>query len=813
MFSNSNKNILTILFLIIVNFAFAQNKISGKIVDADTQNPIEFCLIKSLNPNDSLPKGGATTNEKGEFTLNTSLTEKVLIKVEFIGYQKTYFGPFTIIKGQNLDLGLLLLPSLVVKTQEIVVKGEKEDIQFSLEKKVFNTDKNITSAGGTAIDALKNVPSVSVDNDGNVSLRGNNQVIIYINGKPTSASDNNAEAILGQLPASSIESIEVITNPGARFDAQGMAGIINIKLKEDVKKKPFSGQINAGVGTREKYNTSISLNFNVKKLSISTNYTLRHNPLFTKGTNDRITTLPDTSYNYYQSTYGIASQNAHSGRLGLDYSFNKFNTTQFSSLLSSGTNPFPESSNYNFFYPNNKPLYSINRSNKTNTKTTNVELSLNHKKTFDKVGKELNIGSSYSYTQSLINGNYSQDKFDSLGNKENYLFNQLLNSDNKTQLSSFQIDYILPLTNDRKIEFGTKATSRIIQNNFSLGLTPAVLGISNIGDQFNYHDEVLALYSQYSNTKKDNKFKYSLGVRAEQTLSNAKLNSEKNYNYTNNYLNLFPSAVLSYGINKGQDLQLNASRRINRPRSAQLNPYLDWNDFPYNIRKGNPELQPEYVYTSELSHILNKEKITFTSSVYFRQINNAVQYFRVIDSIGNSNLTFRNFKYGQNVGLEFIMKNNFNKWLDATTTLNVLRQKMLGEDVNGAEIIRKTPSWNIKTIINVKLPLGIFYQISGSYNAARVAAQGTFMPIYGIDMALKRDFLKDKKLSLTVNVSDIFNTRRMRIQTESTYFTQDIMRKRESQIGMFILTYKFGATDNKSKKADKSDPNSGGDMF
>lgn len=805
--------ILILFFLFTVDFAYSQNKIIGKILDADNLTPIEFCLIKSLNPNDSLPKGGSTTDDKGDFVLNTSLNDKVLIKVEFIGYQKTIFGPFTIIKGQVLDLGTLKLPALVVKTQEVVVKGEKEDIQFSLEKKVFNTDKNITSAGGTAIDVLKNVPSVSVDNDGNVSLRGNNQVIIYINGKPTSASDNNAEAILGQLPSSSIESIEVITNPGARFDAQGMAGIINIKLKEDLKKKPISGQINAGIGTREKYNTSVSLNFNMKKLSITSNYTFRHNPLFSQGSNDRNTYLPDTLYKYYQSTYGIASQNAQSGRLGLEYNFNKFNTTQFSSLYSYGTNPFPESSNYNFFFPNNTPMFSINRKNNSDTKSTNVEFSLNHKKIFDKPGKELNFGSSYSYTQGLSAGNYTQDKFDAMGNKENYLFNQVLNSDNKTHLTTFQIDYILPLENERKIEFGTKATSRVIQNDFNLGLAPEVLGVSKITDKFNYHDEVFAMYSQYSNTKKDNKFKYSFGLRAEQTLSNAKIESNKNYNYTNNYLSLFPSAVLSYGLAKGQDLQINASRRINRPRSAQLNPFLDWNDFPFNIRKGNPELQPEFVYTAEVSHILNKEKITFTSSVYFRQINNAVQYYRIIDTLGNSNLTFRNFKYGQNVGFEFIMKNNFTKWLDATTTVNILRQKVLGEDVTGATIERITPTWNVKSIVNIKLPFGVFYQISGNYNAAGVAAQGSFLPIYGIDMALKRDFLKDKKLSLTVNVSDIFDTRRMRIQTESTYFTQDIMRKRESQIGMFIITYKFGANDNKPKKVEKSEQNSGGDMF
>ena len=270
---------------------------------------------------------------------------------------------------------------------------------------------------------------------------------------------------------------------------------------------------------------------------------------------------------------------------------------------------------------------------------------------------------------------------------------------------------------------------------------------------------------------------------------------------------------MSYGLAKGQDLQINASRRINRPRSAQLNPFLDWNDFPFNIRKGNPELQPEFVYTAEVSHILNKEKITFTSSVYFRQINNAVQYYRIIDTLGNSNLTFRNFKYGQNVGFEFIMKNNFTKWLDATTTVNILRQKVLGEDVTGATIERITPTWNVKSIVNIKLPFGVFYQISGNYNAAGVAAQGSFLPIYGIDMALKRDFLKDKKLSLTVNISDIFDTRRMRIQTESTYFTQDIIRKRESRIGMLVLTYKFGANDNKPKKVEKSEQNSGGDMF
>jgi len=799
------KNNLSFLCAFLVSIsAYSQQvkiNITGTLVDEETSKPIEYAAINIISSPDSAKLGGTVANEKGEFIARVGANKKFWLKAMFIGYKTTFLGPFES-KNEDLQLGILKMKAIVFSSKEVVIAAEREDVQINVDKKVYSAEKNIASAGGNAVDLLNNIPSVAIDNDGNVTLRGSSQVMVFIDGKPSTASQNNAQAILSQIPASNIESVEVIANPGASFDAQGMAGIINIKLKNKVKKDETNGSITAGVGTRDKYNISGAINNNKGKLSTGLSYSFRHNPMYNKMTQYRLTSVSDTALN--QSSDGISKKSSHSARFSSDYTYNKLNNTSFTLLYSYSEDPYPEDVNI-LFSVQNVPSYNIVRKNFSNSFIHNIESGLSHKKTFEKAGKEVNFGISYSKVANATRGQYAQDKRDANNVSLNTPFSQTINGDLNTETGIANVDYVTVNSKNFKIETGVKATLRNISNNFNLNVLPAFKGNSYFGGDFTYQDQVYAAYGQLNNSATKNKLQFVAGLRAEQTFINT-------LNYNDAYLNFFPNLNTSYKLKTGNDIQLTVARRINRPRAAQLNPFLDWNDFPYTVRMGNPALRPEKVLNTELAYILTKEKITFTVTGYYRLITNSVQYYRIIDSIGNTNLTFRNFNNLNNSGLEVMSKNNFKKWFDITTTLNVFQASLKGIDPSGRDISFKTFTWNIKSMANLRLPKGINFQAIGNYNGKNVAGQGTVLPMYGVDMALKKDFLKNKALTVNLTVSDVFNIREFRLTGKTPYFEQDLMRKRESRIGFITVTYKFGKADNKSaKKVERqAEDNSGG---
>ncbi len=809
------KNLLLTFFTFCSLLSLGQEKpkgtISGFVVDRINQAPIEFCTIAIIKASDSTMVNGALADEKGTFTVTNLKNGEYLLRIEFIGYSKSYFGPVTINSNQNnINTGKIAIESEIKLADEVVITAEKPDMVIEIDKKVYNAEKNITSAGGTAADFLKNIPSVAIDNNGNLTLRGSGQVQIYIDGKATAISEGNAETLLSQIPANNVENVEIITNPGARYDAQGMAGIINIRLKKS-KKEELNGSASVGIGTRDKYNGSLSVNYTKNKWSFSTNYSYRYNPVFYKTTTAMQFSSPDTSYNRNQGSYGTSKLTANSGRLGIDYSYNKYNTTSFSGLYSYSTNPFPEDINYNFSQADNTPIYNVQRDNYSNSYISNTELGLSHRKTYNTPGKELYVAGSYSYVNNRSFGDFSQKRYNLDGSDANADYRQHLDGLIKTTVSSVQADFVQPLNENTRFETGVKGTSRIISNDYRLHTNPILNGFPGIDDIFKYNDEVAAAYAQVN--QKYSNLSYQLGLRGEQTWSNTSLQTS-NYKYSYNYFNLFPSGTFSYKQNDKNELQLSISRRINRPRSQPLNPYLDWLDYPYNIRMGNPELKPELIYNYELGYLLTKDKTTFTATAYYRQINNSIQYFRVVDSLGNTNLTFRNFDKAYNYGLELISKSNLAKWWDLTTTLNLYQTNLKGADIQG-DFTRSAFSWNVKMISNMKLPYDIAFQTIANYQAPSISAQGTIKAIYGIDVALKRDFLKKKQLVVAVNISDIFNIREFRMDSSNPEFNQVAYRKRESRIAMLVVTYKFGRGEAPKKKALKSDTgnDSGGDMY
>jgi iron complex outermembrane receptor protein len=779
--------------------------VKGVIKDENSKVPIEFCPVVLISASDSSIVNGAFTDETGFFEIQNIKEGSYFIKIENLGYTKKVI-PIQIL-DKNIDLSLITIAEETTKVDEVVVIGQKPDVVIDIDKKVYDTEKNITATGGTAVDVLKNIPSVSIDSDGNINLRGSSQVLLYIDGKPSVVSQDNAQNILNQIPASNIENIEIITNPSARYEAQGMAGIINIKLKKNKKEELFNGNASVGIGSRDKYNASLNLNFKKNKWNISTGYSYRYNPLFTKMTNHRENNTIDTAYTIDQSSYGNLKLASHTARLAVDYDWNKYNVTSVSGLYSSSISPFPEDYTYTFTTPTSIPIFDAKRTNYSNTDAANLEANVAHRKTFDKLGKEIYVGTSISNLKNDIMGDYRL--VNSYPNGVDSTFTQALNQQSTTRLITGQVDYMNRFTDSLKYETGLKFVERNFDNDYALGLIPAMNGVSVIKDVYTYNDQVMSAYAQLYHQL--GKLSYQVGLRAENTSLKSN-SSNANFVYASNYFNLFPSFSTLYKLNTQNDIQFSFSNRINRPRTAQVNPYLDWAEYPVNVRMGNPSLKPEIVYNFELAHLWTKERNTFTSTIYYRNINNTIQYYRVLDNNGYGNLTFKNFTTSSQVGIEFLSKYYATPWLDFTTTVNLLQSSIKG-DADAGLPSRNTFTWNVKLANSIRLPFNMAFQLIASYNAPSILAQGTIKEIYGVDVALKKDFLKNKRLTASLNVQDLFNTREMNIEASGTSFSQRTYRKRESQIVMFVLLYKFGSGDMGKKKPTKSegDMNQGGD--
>lgn len=784
-------------------------KVNGKITDVTSGQPLEFCALAILRLPDSSVVNGGLADETGGFEIAGLKNGSYVLRIDLMGYNRNKVSFDITDEQQIVSLPDVKLGSIARQLDEVEVVAEKPDVVIELDKKVYNAEKNITATGGSAIDVLKNIPSVGVDNNGNLNLRGNSQVLIYIDGKPTAIGDANAETILGQIPASNVDNVEIITNPGSRYDAQGMAGIINIRLKKS-KKETLNGNVSAGVGSRDKFNTAAAINYSKNKWGFSGSYAFRYNPLFQRMDSKRRTETNGLN----QSTRSTTTNQSNTGRIGIDYNHNNNAVTSLSGQYSYSTSPYPETSYYVFLDKNHSPDTIVHRNNLSNSYIHNGEFSLNHRKPLKKKGNEFYIGSSYSVikNRNYVDINSSQTTIADNNTTTKPL--QTLNADFINHLSSVQSDLTLQITEKTKVETGVKAAYRYFQNDYSRYTSVHTSNIdTNINDRFNYYDVVAAAYGQLGH--KGEKFNFQFGLRAEQAFTNAKL-EKSNYDYSYQYLNFFPSLATSYKIHKDGELQLSISRRINRPRFPQLNPYLDYMD-PYNVRRGNPELKPEYAYNYELAYIYNKPKSTITLTAYYRQITNAVQYFRIVDSTsGNSVLTFKNFDKNYNSGLEGIYKIQPFKFWDITNTLNLYQTSVKGTDVNGLLISRETFTWNGKIQSSMKLPYNFSFQLIGNYQAPSLNGQGKVWDIYFIDVALKKDFLKSKKLSMTANLSDIFNTREFVINTAGYGFRQDMKMKRESRILMVTLNYKFGKADAIPKKKAKSDSpgdSGGGDVY
>ncbi len=771
---------------------------------------------------------GAVTENNGEFNFEDLPLMGITVKISASGYSEKqipimFFDPSKMkqqsqpapggmpsMPSFDKDLGKVELKNNPTQLQGVIVTASVPTLKMDIDKKVFNVDKNIVSTGGTAVDVMRNVPSVQVDIDGNVKLR-NATPQIYIDGRPTTLT-------LDEIPADAIQSVEVITNPSAKYDASGgNAGILNIVLKKN-RKTGYNGNLTAGIDTRGGYSGGGSFNARQGKINFSANaFTHGHNNLAT-GTTDRYTYGTDPTHVYQTNTDRNNGMFVF-GRLGLDYYVSN-NTTLSAGIIKVHGDFHPSSDITTDSLDDAGNIFKYNDRSTTGPRSFNAtggQLSFMHN--FHREGEQLTFDGNYFSGKNTGNSNYITSNY--LGDKTfiGNSYEQQLSSGTNT-FSTLQSDYINPLSKNTKLEAGVRAQFRNTSNNndIYIGSTPGTLyKIANLTNNYKNTDNVFAAYSDIKSVIGKN-FGYELGLRAESSNYQGELtNTGQSFNHTYP-ISLFPSVFLSQKMKNNQELQLNYSRRINRPNFFQLIPYYDFSD-SLNITKGNPDLVPEFTNSLEFSYSKTfKGNNMLLVSVYYKHSTNLITRYLDTEVVNNQNLlvnTYMNANSSYSYGAEFTSVNNFTKWWNLTTNINVYQSKINTSNIPNSVSQDAILSWFGKLNNEFKLNHNFTIQLSGNYQSktnlpvsqnqgqmgppgmqAQSSSQGYIKPFWSVDVAVRKTFLKNQAAAVSLGMSDIFRTAsNEQISMSPGIFYQDYYRLNNPQLVRLTLSYRFGKMD------------------
>jgi outer membrane receptor protein involved in Fe transport len=768
-------------------------KLSARVIDANSTQAIEFATVSLFRmPKDTLI-GGIVTNANGSFELENLRPGKYKMVISFMGYKSLVIDTLVLRKLEERDLGNIALGSNEKVLREVTIETQQDMVKNTIDKKVFNAEKLAIANGGSANDVLTQVPTVSVDIDGNISLRGSGNVTILIDGRPSVMSGAGRAGVLSGIPASAIESVEVITNPSAKYDPDGMSGIINIVLKKN-KLQGTNGNASISAGTNNKYNGNISYNLRKKKVNIYTNYSFRYNERYGRGDVKRTTYMGDSAIYLIQKNNSDNLNRNHSAKVGMDYNASKLATFGFNATMNYENKTEQEKLVNNSVNESTQLASAFNRYTNNPSDGLSQDYNLNYRQKFKNPKQLLSVESNYSINNNFSNSMYQQENFwEDYHEIIPYWFYQNNRSNTDFSINSNTIDFESPLFKNGKIESGLKNTNREIDNDFysetfnnSVG---SFLADDSLNNRFVYNENIYAAYTSYGQTL--GKWSYKAGLRAEQANTKSTL-INNNTSFVNNYFNVFPTAFINRKINDKQEVQLNYGRRINRPGTRQLSPFTDYSN-PLILRVGNPYLNPEYTHNLELSYLYNHKKVNFSTTVFYRKTVDLIMRNISINSNNQTIVTFTNLGSSENMGIETVSRIELYKWWNITANLNGFQTVIQGTNQDG-EINTSNLSWNAKFLSNMLLKKGWSLQASGLYNARNIMAQGTILPMSQVDFALKKDVFKNKG-TFTLSVTDIFDQMRFRINTSGSNFSQEVERKRETRVATLTFNYRFGSGD------------------
>lgn len=812
--------LITLIFSVFSNALLAQpagagsmaGSVFGRVLDANSKKPIEFATVTLIAVRDSSIATGGISEQSGRFNIDDVKMGAYTVQISFIGFEITKIGPVRLNPkdGIKIDLGEVLLKPMINALEAAEVVEKREYMELLMDKRVFNVGENLGVTGGNATDVLETIPSIEVDADGAVSLRGSQNVTILIDGKPSSLTGSSRQAILEQLPAASIDRIEVITNPSAKYDADGMTGIINIVLKKN-KLSGFHGNVSISAATGDQYNGSLGLNYRTKKANVFANYAYRYADVFSKSTTDRTTFFPGPDLLLDQDEDGFNIRQSHNLNIGTDFYLNPSSTLSVGARLNFGGNTGEELLFNDQFYDDGAPLRYYTREGFEDSENFGYDLTAGWRNDF--------AGRDHFITADLQYGNSFSDNFtdiintdlDLLGLPVDDTFDFERNrSEDINETLTVQTDYSRPLKGEKgKIETGYKTIVRNIETGFfgeSLDndtdtFNPQV----DRNNDFRYSEAIHAVYASYG--RKINKFSLQGGLRAEQVYTRSDLLTTDE-RFRNDYFSLFPSAYATYSVTEKSDFSLSYSRRISRPGTRQLNPFPNYTN-ELNIFSGNPFLLPEYIHAMEAGYNLRRKKTTWLASVYLQDMSNVISRFNRVDTNGVNFGTWENIADVRSVGIELIANTEILPWWSLNVSGNGYRKQNNGTNLEGQ--LRNTAlSWSLRAMSSMKFKNGYNIQISGFYRAPEQFIQGDFSGFSFIDVSVKKSVLKNKG-SVTLNLRDAFDTREFNFSLVGPTFTQERYRKRESRNLFVTFSYNFGKLESgRDRRKGRSGAGEGG---
>lgn len=811
------KLFLLLSAFIVTNIIHAQtgnNSITGTVINADSKAPLEYATVTIFIIDQTKPLTGTTTDNTGSFTLPEIPAGQFTLVIENIGYS-TYTKKDLVIDKKNAIINLKNIALVQKKEtlQEVVVSSKTKLIENKIDKMVFNAEKDVSSQGGSATDLLKKVPQVSVDADGNVQLSGSSGIRFLINGKPSSAFGSNIADVLQSIPASQIKSIEVITSPGAKYDAQGLGGIINIILKKN-NTRGYNGNLSLSAGTRQENG---SLNLNVRKGNFGANAFVSGNkrlPSNSSSDNLRETMDGNTVSTLHQVNSSRFIRQGMQTGTGFDWTYKKYNSLtgnisfNFFKFSGSGNTDQVLQPDKNGIAPD-----VVTKFNSSNTfRFHNADASLNYKRTFKKEDQELEVSFNTSKGKDLTDAYNSQrlQPVDSLFYGTN--------SNNEATLSQSQIgiDYAQPLSEKVKLGFGTKASFDNVESNSNvLSYQPTsknYLPDAFLSNGLNYRQKVYAGYAELT-FPVAKLFDAKVGGRYERTVVNAWYSNAGNVNIPS-YNTFVPSVFLSKKIGEKQTVKLSVSRRINRPEYDDLNPFVNTND-PKNLYTGNPYLKPEIGYRYEVGYMRDLGKQGSISINLFRRIsNNDIQpYIRYYPSytVGDSVYTNVSVSSRENIGREENTGLNIFSDVHINAKFNVRGNVFLfyRHIINAIDIGATSNSFNYRFNLNTTYQINntLVAELFGNFNGPRNEAQGRYPSFTSYTFAMRKQFW-NKKGSLALTASNPFKENlEQKTLLRGPNFTVNGERKIPFRSIGINFTWKFGKLEFKNEKGDAENNN------
>ncbi len=796
----TTRNVFLFILLISCSLITAQpsnsivvGTISGTVIDKNLKQPIPYATIVVNDGANKLVSGGIT-KEDGTFLIPDIPNGNYTLKVQFIGYT-SYTQPIEISrKNKDVNVGVISLEEEAQALDDVTIIAERTTIEQKIDRKVVNIGKDLTTTGGTAAEIMQNIPSVNVDQDGNIALRGNPNVQILIDGKPTNISPTQ---LLKQIPSTSIKSVELITNPSAKYNPEGMSGIINIVLRKNAN-IGFNGNINLGVNWDQnaRFNSSIDLNYRSGKINVYGNYGAN----ITKNRQQGFIFRGDQ--NYRTDFRFLDNNKSHLFKVGFDYYINDKNTISLYTNQNLFDGNINGTTDIDFLdNPENNIFQNLINDSDNLGSTYNFDF----KHDFEKEGHNIELEVDYN----VFEGD-SDDDFNFAGGATPD-YNDILN--NERTNTTINLDYVNPLSEKAKLELGYEGRIRRTDNEYRSTLFD--------DSKYRYDRDIHALYATYG--KNYEKWSYQLGARLESYQVEAIFNDVKVFE--DDIFTVYPSAYLTYTPGEKNSYQLSYSRRVDRPGLNQVNPIREWST-PRITSRGNPELDPQFTNSIEFNYTRKLTGGSITAGTFYRLINDEINQTLLADPTVEEGqiLTFENFDNNSAYGIEISSNYRPTKWwnFNASFDLYAQTQKGIVEDVvevNGVDEIVQVSSevdavvYNFRINNNFKATKNLTFQIFGFYRGEQEGIQFKTKPFYFVNTGARYNFLGGKGTA-SINFNDIFNTMRFRFSGDFP-FEQNGQFQGETQTVFLGLSYRFGSGKNRKVRRKRRDSNekSGGGIL